>query len=121
MSLTITSISTNVAIVILFLQKKLADICISSLRSYAFICQLYFNYYFSAALLMFTIPIPMHTSTNAISALIPSSLLPSRSHHADNNTPNTGFVNPKMATFDTGLYLRRIPQIEYATAEMHAR
>ena len=70
---------------------------------------------------MFTIPIPMHTSTSAISALIPSSLLPSRSHHADNNTPNTGFVNPKMATFDTGLYLRRIPQIDYATAEMHAR
>ena len=35
--------------------------------------------------------------------------------------PNTGFVKPKIATLETGLYFNRMPHREYATAEMHAR
>ena len=59
-----------------------------------------------------TIQIPMHTNTNAISAFIPSSLLPSPSHHAERRTPNTGLVKPKIATLDTGLCFNSIPHIE---------
>ena len=54
----------------------------------------------------------MHTNTNAINAFIPSSLLPSPSHHAERSTPNTGLVNPKIATLDTGLCFNSIPHIE---------
>ena len=50
----------------------------------------------------------MHTSTKAISAFQPSSAEPSPSHHADSRTPNTGFVKPKMATLETGLYFNRM-------------
>ena len=36
-------------------------------------------------------------------------------------TPNTGVIKLYIVTFDTGLYLRSIPQTAYATAESAER
>ena len=43
------------------------------------------------------------------------------SNNADKITPNTGFIKPNTATFETGLYFNRIPHREYAAAETSAR
>ena len=40
---------------------------------------------------------------------------------ADKSTPKIGVVKPNTATFDTGLYFKRTPQSEYATADTIAR
>ena len=61
----------------------------------------------------------MHTKTSDTKQFSPSESCSPRSH-ADNSTPNTGFMNPNTATLDTGLYLSRIPQREYATADTKA-
>lgn len=58
--------------------------------------------------LLFTIYIPMETKSNA-PIVKPLTTLFSSRISADKNTPATGLINPKTATFDTGLYVSKIP------------
>ena len=49
----------------------------------------------------------MHTSKSASTPWIPKEL-PSLKISVDKITPNTGLKNPKIVTFDTGLYFSKI-------------
>lgn len=51
--------------------------------------------------------IPMHTSKSANTPWIPKEL-PSLKISVDKITPNTGLKNPKIVTFDTGLYFNKM-------------
>ena len=64
---------------------------------------------------------PVHISASATKTFTIDTLLVSVSISFESITPNTGVIKLNTLTFDTGLYLRSIPQRAYATADKKAR
>ena len=52
---------------------------------------------------------------------MPPKAFPSLRIRVDKITPNTGFANPYIETFEIGLYFSKILQTELAAADKNAR